>query len=418
MNRGLVVVFLIQFIVAISECYASSSIPSESALNGISFDVPKVWPCEELSCDGVKALWLEGEKFNGKPTWVFAYLAMPTNVDKSAKVPGMVLAHGGAGTAYRTWASRWAKRGYAAIVVDNCGAIPVRGPGAKKWIRSEVGGPDGWGRFDLALKPASEQWPYHAVGALVRAHSYLRSLNAVDKDRTGITGVSWGGYLTVLTSSFDKRFKLAMPVYACGFYDEMIRYTRFYERDMTMNKEATARWCELFDSKHYAARMDLPVFWFASSNDAAFPFDLLQKTLRLPKKRPLAAIRVRMAHSHGPAGENMPELYMFADHIFNDGPRLPEVSEPELENGEIKVEFNMYSYALKRVDLNWTKAEVLDKKSHWEINSFSAPKESVFRVKVPEGARRAYVNFVIEGETDEVRYPEALVSSFAIEIGK
>ena len=36
--------------------------------------------------------------------------------------------------------------------------------------------------------------------------------------------------------------------------------------------------------------MDLPVFWFASSSDAAFPFDLLQRTVRMPKAIPGLAV--------------------------------------------------------------------------------------------------------------------------------
>ena len=105
-------------------------------LDGISFSVPCVWPCPELSREGLKALWLEGEPYGGKPTRVFAYLALPAGASAEKKAPGMVLAHGGAGTAYASWALTWAKRGYAAIVVDNCGAIPLRAPGAKGWARS------------------------------------------------------------------------------------------------------------------------------------------------------------------------------------------------------------------------------------------------------------------------------------------
>ena len=330
----------------------------------------------------------------------------------------MVLAHGGGGTAYPSWAKTWAKRGYAAIVVDNCGAVPLRAPGAKGWTPSGVGGPAGWGRFELGLEPPGEQWPYHAVGALVRAHSYLRSLPEVDAERTGLTGISWGGYLTMLTAAADRRFKLAMPVYACGYYDEIGRYSGFYDKRSRFDARAVARWDELFDSKHYAAQMDLPVFWFASSNDAAFPFDLLQRTLQLPKRSPSLAVRVRMVHSHGPAGENMPELFMFADHVLNGAPGLPTVGEPELSDGEIAVRFDPNGRVLKRVDLNWCAAEPPLVGSKWETKSFPVPAGGVFRAKVPEGATRAYANFVLDCPTGEERYPEALVSSRAVVIGK
>ena len=222
----------------------------------------------------------------------------------------------------------------------------------------------------------------------------------------------------MLTAATDRRFKLAMPVYACGYYDEIGRYTKFYGRRSECDARAVARWDELFDSKHYAAQMDLPVFWFASSNDAAFPFDLLQRTLRLPRQRPSLAIRVRMVHSHGPAGENMPELFMFADNVLNGAPPLPVVGVPELSNGELWVRFDAKGRKLKRVDLNWCKAEPPLVDSRWETAQFPVPDDDVFRAKVPEGATRAYVNFVLDCQTGEERYPEALVSSRAVVIGK
>lgn len=388
-----------------------------TALDGISFDAPKTWPCDELTRDGVRALWFEGEAYNGKPTRVFAYIALPERAGEGKKVPGMVLAHGGGGTAYASWARTWAARGYAAIVPDNCGGVPLRAPGGK-WILSGSGGPAGWGRFELGLKSSREQWPYHAVGAIVRAHSLLRSLPEVDAERTGITGVSWGGYLTMLAAATDARFKLAMPVYACGYYDQVERYSAFYKKDADINACAFARWVELFDSKHYAPRLNLPVFWFASTNDKAFPFDLLQRTLRLPAKRPGAAVRVRMKHSHGPAGENMPEAFMFADHILNGAPALPCVGVPEVASGELRVKFDARGHKLSRVDLNWCSDSLPAYETRWETVSFPVPQGSEFIAKVPDGATRAYVNFVLDRQTGEEFYPEALVSSYAVEVDR
>ena len=51
------------------------------------------------------------------------------------KTPGIVLVHGGGGTAFANWAQLWAKRGYAAIAMDlaGCGEgrkrLPDGGPG-------------------------------------------------------------------------------------------------------------------------------------------------------------------------------------------------------------------------------------------------------------------------------------------------
>ena len=392
---------------------------SETALKGISFDVPKARPCPELTKDGLRAVWLEGEPWKGRPTYVFAYVVLPEGASSSKRVPGIVLAHGGGGTAYPAWPKTWAKHGYAAIVVDTCGHLPIKPPGGKwnEWVSSAVGGPYGWGRVDLGLEPVSDQWPYHAVGALVRAHSYLLSLPEVDSDKTGLTGISWGGFLTILTAATDRRFKFAMPVYSCGYYSEMERTTGFYSAGRkAAPKGAVERWDELFDPKFYAPRMDMPVFWFASSNDLAFPFDLLQKTVRLPKARPGLAVRVKMIHSHGPAGENMPELFRFADHVVRGATELPSVGEPKVSGDTVSVPFEMKGNVLKRVELNWCADSLPTPKSDWKVKPQSLPTGGVFQAKVPSGARWLYANFVLEGATGESVYPESLVSSTAVEI--
>lgn len=380
-------------------------------LAGISFDVPKAWPCPELSGPDHKAIWIEGESWSGMPTRVFAYVVLPKGASAERKVPGIVLAHGGLGTAYLSWARTWAKHGYAAIVPDNCGAMPIRVPDGTAWIRSGIGGPAGWGRCDLAFEKPSDQWPYHAVGALVRSHSYLRSLPEVDADKTGITGISWGGFLTVLTAATDTRFKFAMPVYACGFYDDMKAYDSRLAVRENVAPAAFAHWCSLFDPKHHAPKMALPVMWFASTSDFAFPFDLLQRTAALLPAMPSLAIRVNMVHSHGPHGENMPELFMFADYAVRGGKPLPTVEKPTLADGAVCVRFDARGHALKRFDLNWCTNAVPTRESAWMAKPFPVPAGDVFSAPVPAGATRVYVNVVLSGATGENTYPEALVSS-------
>ena len=66
-------------------------------------------------------------------------------------------------------------------------------------------------------EPVGDQWPFHAVAAALRAHSLLAADPAVDAARIGLTGISWGGYLTCLVSGVDERYRFACPVYGCGF---------------------------------------------------------------------------------------------------------------------------------------------------------------------------------------------------------
>lgn len=301
--------------------------------------VPKVYPAPEgFQAEGVRSLMYEGEPYQGKPTRVFAYYGCPKGKPGSRrKVPAMVLVHGGGGTAFDKWVRAWNAAGYAAIAMDTCGGLPKRQPppqpagkpaaGKKRpkrrrtgWMRHEHSGPNGWGDFGSVDKPVKDQWTYHAVAAVVLAHSLIGSFDEVDADRTGLTGISWGGYLTCITSGVDSRFKLAVPVYGCGFLGEDSAWSA-----ALAGMGAKGRtWLRLWDPSQYLRRAGMPMLWATGTNDFAYPFHSLQKSYRLPKGPRTLAIRVRYPHGHqwGPK-----EIYALADHVLKGGKPLARVTE-------------------------------------------------------------------------------------------
>lgn len=115
----------------------------------------------------VRALHYRGEPFAGKPTRVFAYYATPGTLAgdpaKDRNLPGIVLVHGGGGRAFEPWARLWASRGYAAIAMDLSG----RGQDRK---RLADGGPSQADGTKFAAGPIADQWSYHAVANVIRAH--------------------------------------------------------------------------------------------------------------------------------------------------------------------------------------------------------------------------------------------------------
>ena len=387
--------------------------PKTMPLDAVSYACPKARPCAELSQPDVQALWLEGEPWNGKPTEVFAYVGIPAGASATNPVPGVVLAHGGLGTAYLEWVRTWVRHDYAAITIDTCGSIPVRQDRTgHAWIPSGIGGPAGWGRLDLADEKPENQWPYHAVTGIVRAHSYLRSLPAVDAGRTGLTGISWGGFITMLAASADDRFKFAAPVYTSVFDEATCRI--FAKNGKPADAVRLDRWLRLWNPAHYVGRLKLPLAWFASTNDHAFPFDDLQDTFgRLPVD-PTAVIRPKMVHSHGPWGENMPEIFAFADSVLKEGAALPVVGAPQVADGRFSVAADLKGRTLRRVDLVWTDDAEPDAETDWRVVACPAPADGRFSTAVPSGAKRVFANFVLTGETGEKTYPEALVSSRAV----
>jgi hypothetical protein len=60
----------------------------------------------DIPSQGVHAIFFEGVPYRGKPTKVFAYYGLPSRDSQSQgteKVPGVVLIHGGGGTAFANW---------------------------------------------------------------------------------------------------------------------------------------------------------------------------------------------------------------------------------------------------------------------------------------------------------------------------
>ena len=94
----------------------------------------------------------------------------------------MVLVHGGGGSAFYRWVKFWNSKGYAAISMDTCGSVSgnTRGSEQREHFRHQWAGPSGWGSFWSMNDPDEDQWVYHAVAAVIRAHSFMRSLPDVD----------------------------------------------------------------------------------------------------------------------------------------------------------------------------------------------------------------------------------------------
>ena len=342
------------------------------------------WAALELpKSDGIKAITFVGLPFRGKPTRVFAWLGLP-KVKAGEKVPAMVLIHGGGGTAFDEWVRLWVGRGYAAIAMDTCGQVPVGTYG--HWFRDEQGGPAGWGGFDQMSWPRADQWTYHAVADAILAHSLLRSLPEVDAERTGVTGISWGGYLTCVVAGVDHRFKLAVPVYGCGFY----RDTVFGDAIRKLGPEDSDRWMSWWDPSVYLGKADLPLLWVTGSNDFAYTLNALQPSYRLPKGARSLCIRLRMPHGHGGAGENPREIHVFADSILRGGDPLPVITGSGGEGKEVWANYTA-KVPTPKAELNFTRDTGRWQDRKWESIPATVGAGRV-TASLPEGTRVYYFN--------------------------
>lgn len=290
----------------------------------------------------VRSLTFAGEPYNGQPTRVFAYYATPGTLQSNAAadkdLPAVVLVHGGGGTAFREWAELWASRGYAAIAMDLAGYRPIEGANAharENRVRLDQPGPDQGDdeKFGSIDKPVGEQWPYHAVANVIRAHSLVRSFPEVDRSRTAVTGISWGGYLTCIVAGVDSRFRAAVPVYGCGFLDEN---SAWLDRFAKMTPEQRQRWVSLWDPSHYLRAAALPMLFVNGTNDFAYPLDSYMKSFDVVPGEKQLRVTVNMPHGH-PPGWAPQEIGWFVDQHLLGKPALPVLQDPQVDGETLRL---------------------------------------------------------------------------------
>jgi dienelactone hydrolase len=349
---------------------------------------PPVVHRAETSEPGVRALYFESVHWKGKPTRVFAYYGAPAG----RRLPAMVLIHGGGGTAFAEWVRLWNRRGYAAIAMDTVGTVPDAAESEKPWNparkRHEFGGPAGWGDFDNVDQPVTDQWPYHAVAAAILAHSLIRTFPEVDPGSIGVTGISWGGYLTAIVSGVDTRFRFAAPVYGCGYLGEDSAWLKNFAK---LGPERAKRWLSFWDPSVYLPASSMHMLWVSGTNDFAYPLPSLQKSYRLPTGTRTISVRVRMKHSH-PDGATPDEIAAFADWLFKRGTPLPRIIGTSPEQAE---------YAAKvpivKAELNYTSdhGPWQDRKWH-SIPATLDPQDRTATAKPPSTATAWYYNIIDE----------------------
>ncbi len=338
----------------------------------------------------VRSLLYRGEPYGGKPTRVFAYYATPGSLAGDASrdkdLPAVVLVHGGGGTAFREWAELWANRGYAAIAMDLAGSRPIEGQNPhdhKNRTRLPDGGPDqGDGeKFGAIDQPVTEQWQYHAVANVLLAHSLVRSFDEVDADRTAVTGISWGGYLTCIVAGVDSRFKAAVPVYGCGFLQDNSAWLGQFSR---MTPEQRERWQKLWDPSQYLPAVSMPILFVNGTNDFAYPLDSYMKSYDAVSATKQLRVTVKMPHSH-PAGWNPTEIGLFVDQHLKEGEKLPVVGSAKRGESEVICDVES-ARPLKEAAIHWTVETGPINQRNWQTSAGKIANGSVTAPAPPKEA--------------------------------
>lgn len=319
-----------------------------------------------------------GEEFEGKPTHVFAYYGQP---EGDGPFPGVVLVHGGGGKAFKDWVSHWVQRGYAAIAMDLAG----NGPDG----RLPDGGPDQ--SHEAKFPPFTQEsvktvWTYYSVAAVIRAHSLLIAQPAVDKNRTAITGISWGGYLTCIVSGLDHRFKAAVPVYGCGYIHVD---SAWIENEFNkMSAEQRDLWVKNFDPSKYLPGVRCPILFLTGTNDMPYPLVIHAQSVRLvdPKYVTLSVIP-RLPHGHI---WTFPIVDAFIDIILTGGKKLPQISPMEISSdGKSALATVESASDVKQVELHYTTDTGKWPEREWKVVPGTIDGNKI-SAELPEGEHLAY----------------------------
>ena len=227
------------------------------------------------------------------------------------------------------------------------------------------------------------------MAAIIHANSLLRSFPEVDATSVGVTGISWGGYLTSLVAGVDPRFNFAIPVYGCGFVHEGTSWNHL------IDEYGRERWVSLWDPSSHLQGAKMPMLWVTGTNDGHYHLPLFQKSYRLPAGPRSLAVRVRMEHSH-PAGWAPAEIYAFAKAMVGRGEPLIELATLETVDARASVEYRAPNdVAVRSAELNFTTdgGPWIDREWKTVKATIETPTSRVV-AKVPADATACYFNLI------------------------
>jgi dienelactone hydrolase len=354
---------------------------------------------------GRKSIYFAALPWNGQPTKVYACLGLPQKRER--KVPGIVLVHGGGGTAFKEWVKRWNDEGFAAISIAVEGQTDETDTALKGkdnpngWKPHQWGGPKRSGIYGDSATPLIDQWMYHAVADTILANLLLRSLPEVDATKVGIMGVSWGGVITSTVIGIDGRFAFAIPTYGCGHladaqnqYGRALRDNEFYQ--------------QVWDPMLRLKNATMPSLWLSWPEDQHFPLDCQAASYHEVSGPHMVTLIPKLIHGHGPAW-NTPESYAFAESVVRDGKPWCKQETASGKAGKAEVTFNS-SKPLDKAVLVSTKDNGFTGKRAWNelpaILQKGADGNWIAKAELPAGTTAWFVNAHSDKLTVSSEYQE------------
>jgi len=149
----------------------------------------------------------------------------------------------------------------------------------------------------------------------------------------------------------DHRFKVAVPVYGCGFLHENSVW-----KDGILDKMdggLRERWVRLFDPSQYLPNVRCPILFLNGTNDFAYPLDSYKKCFDLVHAPKRLSVQIRLPHGHI-------WTYSIVDHFVDSkltgGPSLPALDRTRVSRGMVEARVRSTS-TLSKAELYYTADE-------------------------------------------------------------
>ena len=355
--------------------------------------VPDYWDVGLNYSSNVKAIQYRGQVYNEQDTSIFAYIGIPVSEMPEGGYPAIILVHGGLGRAYPDWVKMWTDRGYVAIAPDFDAQMSTPQTGVSMSVANPEGGPKGYGvNADNLIGVKESSWVYQSVSNIILAHNLINSIDVVNSDKVGITGISWGSYLTSMALGIDQRFSFAMPVYGAGYLDEDYG-SILYSMYAGMSDDMIAVYRQYFDPSAYLKECVTPTFWMQGVKDYAFSPVLKQRAINLITKADVYyAYYEQMTHGQE-QGASPEELFVFANHIVNNEVNMITLTPLTIEESTMSIS-SKNGIGINSAYLFWTQS------TDYEIHLASWYRSEVIIdgnmiiATLPEGATFAFIEIV------------------------
>ncbi|MFZ2657910.1 MAG: acetylxylan esterase [Victivallales bacterium] len=234
-------------------------------------EVPKITETlsEEVK-DGVKITRLRYQSVEGSktgavvPSEIYAIIGRPEK-DDGGKHPAILICHGGGGAAIELNVIGWAQLGFVALSMDLPGHMGEKEIKSVTRVKSQKYGSD-----IFVMKPAPRCGTiFDTIVAGLKGFNLLASQADVDEKRIGVTGISWGGYTSLMLASLlGDRLAAGFSLYGSGFYPLSDPGIGSAVGKLPADEQMV--WMQNFDPGPRAKNIKAPFLMYPAANDIYF----------------------------------------------------------------------------------------------------------------------------------------------------